>query len=291
MCLVLKGRKIIHIALPVALSMVVSVILHDSTGVKASRVVDKGSTDVARLMAGTTSVSRGRTSPALQLTSKSGLPSEGSDGSIMIISGIIARAQNANRGWSLNRPNAHTLRFEVRSGDRWVEENPNSKGVERSEVALARYYEAGADINVSYRFMIEPGPPNTAAWMIVGQFHQSIPHGSPPFALEMSGEHLGIVIRFQSSDQMVQKYVRLFRDESPIARGRYYAMDIHVRFGNLNDGTLSVWRDGIKIVDYHGPIGFAARQSYYWKAGVYRAAAAEPIAVVYQDLTTRIAAR
>jgi hypothetical protein len=74
-------------------------------------------------------------------------------------------------------------------------------------------------------------------------------------------------------------------------RGQYYAVDIHVRFGSRNGGVLSVRRDGIRIADYHGAIGFGADQTYYWKAGVYRAAAAEPIAAIYQDLTTGVAVR
>jgi hypothetical protein len=280
--------KVFHIALATALSLAASGIVGGGTGLKASQVVDKGSTDVASVMGGAIG---GRAEPALHLTSESGMPSDGSDGLTMIVSGIVARAQNANRSWSLNRPSAQTLRFEVHSGDVWVEENPNNKGVERSEVALARLYEVGADINVSYRFMIEPGPTNTAAWMIIGQFHQSTPRGSPPFALEMSGEHLGIVIRYQLPNQSVAKYVGIYRDESPIVRGRYYAIDIHVKFGSPNDGVVGVWRDGIQIADYHGSIGFSATETYYWKVGVYRAAAAEPMAVVYQDLRTGIVIR
>jgi hypothetical protein len=86
---------------------------------------------------------------------------------------------------------------------------------------------------------------------------------------------------------MAAKYGAVYRDDSPIVRGQYYALDIHVRFGDLNNGVLSVRRDGIEVADYHGAIGFGAGQTYYWKAGVYRAAAAEPIAVVYQHLATR----
>jgi hypothetical protein len=278
-----------HIGLALALSLAISGIVGGSAAIKASRLVDKGSTDVASVMGGANPFRRSQASPDLHPTSESHIPSDASDGSMMSISGIMARAQNANRGWSLNRPNAHTLRFEVRSGDVWVEEKSSNKNVERSEVALARLYEAGADINISYRFMIEPGPANTAAWMVVGQFHQSNPPGPPPFAVEMSGEHLTLVVRYQLPGQTVAKYVGIYRDASPIVRDRYYAIDIRVRFGNQNDGVLSVRRDGVRIADYHGAIGFGAGQTYYWKAGVYRAAAAEPIAVVYQDLTTGIA--
>jgi hypothetical protein len=278
-----------YIALALALSLAIGGIVAGSAEIKTWRLVDKGSTDVASGMGGANPVSRSRASPALHLASESRVPSDGSDGSMMIISGIVARAQNANRGWSLNKPNAHTLRFEVRSGDVWVEEQPSNKGVERSEIALARLYEAGTDINISYRFMIEPGPANTAAWMVVGQFHQISPPGPPPFAVEMSGEHLTLVVRYQLPGQTAAKYIGIYRDPSPIVRDQYYAIDIHVRFGNQNDGALSVRRDGMQIADYHGAIGFGASQTYYWKAGVYRAAAAEPIAVVYQDLTTGIA--
>jgi hypothetical protein len=286
-CLALNGRRLVHIALAVATSLVAGGIVVGSTRVSAWRDVDKGSTDAARVM-GANHHRSSQTSPTLHLASESVPPSDGSDGSMMIISGTMSRAQNANRSWSLDRPNAHTLRFEVRSGDVWVEESANNKGAERSEVALAQRYEAGTHINVSYRFMIEPGPANTAAWMVVGQFHQSSPRGSPLFALEISGEHLSIVVRYQLPDQMVAKYVGIYHDAAPIVRGQYYAIDIHIRFGNLNDGILRVWRDGIRVADYHGSIGFGAGQTYYWKAGVYRAAAAEPIAVVYQDLTAGI---
>jgi len=275
--------------LALALSLPISGIVGGSAEIKGWRLVDKDSTDVANVIGGANLVRRGRASPALRLAVENRMPSDGSDGSMMIISGSMALAQNANRGWSLNRPNAHTLRFEVRSGDVWVEEKPGNGGVERSEVALARLYEAGTDINISYRFMIERGPANTAAWMVVGQFHQSTPHGPPPFAVEMSGEHLTLVVRYQLPGEAAAKYIGIYRDASPIVRDQYYAIDIHVRFGNQNDGVLSVRRDGIQIADYHGAIGFGAAQTYYWKAGVYRAAASEPIAVVYQDLTTGIA--
>jgi hypothetical protein len=275
-----------HIALSLALSLAISGVAGASAEIKAWRLVDKGSTDVASVTGGANPVTGSRASPAMHLALESGMPSDGSDGSMMIISGIMARAQNANRDWSLNRPNAHTLRFEVRSGDVWAEEKTSNNGVERSEVALARLYEAGTDISISYGFMIESGPANTAAWMVVGQFHQSSPRGSPPFAVEMSGEHLTLVVRYQLPGQAAAKYVGIYRDASPIVRDQYYAIDIHVRFGSQNDGVLSVRRDGIQIADYHGPIGFGGGQTYYWKAGVYRAAAAESIAVVYQDLTT-----
>jgi hypothetical protein len=275
-------------ALVVALSLAVSGVIGGSAGAKAWRLVEKSSTDVANVVGGANPV---RNPPALHLTSESRTPSDSSNGSMMIVSGIIAQVQNANRRWSLNRPNAKTLRFELHPGDVWVEEQPSNKGVERSEVKLAPLYEAGTDINISYRFMIEPGPANTAAWMVVSQFHQTSPPGPPPFAVEMSGEHLGLVVRYRLPGQAIAKYVRIYRDASPIVRGQYYAIDIHVRFGNQNDGVLSVWRDGIQIADYHGAIGFGAGQTYYWKAGVYRAASAEPIAVVYQDLTTDIAVR
>jgi Polysaccharide lyase len=274
-------------AMVVALSLAVSGVIGSSAGAKAWRLVDNSSTDVANVVGGANPV---RNPPALHLTSESRTPSDSSDGSMIIVSGITAQVQNANRSWSLNRPNAKTLRFELHSGDVWVEEQPSNKGVERSEVALAPLYEAGTDINISYRFMIEPGPANTATWMVVSQFHQTGPPGPPPFAVEMLGEHLGLVVRHQLPGQAVAKH-GIYRDASPIVRGQYYAIDIHVRFGNQNDGVLSVRRDGIRIADYHGAIGFGAGQAYYWKAGVYRAASAEPIAVVYQDLTTDIAFR
>jgi hypothetical protein len=84
-------------ALAVALPLTASGIVDGSTEVKAWRVVDTCSAEIASVMGGPNPVRNGQASPVLHLTSEGSLPPDGSDGSMMMISGIIARARNANR--------------------------------------------------------------------------------------------------------------------------------------------------------------------------------------------------
>src|ERR1700722_1087903 len=85
-------------------------------------------------------------------------------------------AQNANRDWSLNlRGDPPCLyRFEVRTGDRWVQET-QSDTVDRSELHgpnadtdPARF---DAETWTAYQFRIEPGPASTADWVVLGDWH------------------------------------------------------------------------------------------------------------------------
>ena len=143
-------------------------------------------------------------------------------------------------------------------------------------------------LNVSYSFMIEPGAANTAtgrggdgSWLILGQFHANDWESQSPFAIEMLKEKMAIVVRY--GDPADHEYRELFVDTKDIERGRYYDMDIEVRFENDSGGFLNVWRDGEKIVSYSGPIGYD--NGVYWKYGIYRSEADTNIAVDYRDMS------
>jgi Ca2+-binding RTX toxin-like protein len=96
----------------------------------------------------------------------------------------------------------------------------------------------------------------------------------------MLKEKMAIVIRY--GDPADHEYRELFVDTKDIERGRYYDMEIEVRFENSGNGFLNVWRDGVKIVSYSGPIGYD--NGVYWKYGVYRSEADTSIAVDYRDM-------
>ena len=163
-----------------------------------------------------------------------------------------------------------------------------SKTSERSEIRGETVYAPGEVLNVSYSFMIEPGAANTAtgrggdgSWLILGQFHADDWESQPPFAIEMLKEKMAIVVRY--GDPADHEYRELFVDTKDIERGRYYDMEIEVRFENNGNGFLNVWRDGVKIVSYSGPIGYD--NGVYWKYGVYRSEADTDIAVNYRDMS------
>jgi hypothetical protein len=196
---------------------------------------------------------------------------------------LTYRVQNAQDSWSLTSLDPTTLRFELRSQDHWAQDDSSSQ---RSEIAINGLYDPRTPITVSYNFTVEPGQANTASWMVLGQFHNNDTTTSPPFAVMMYGEHMAIVARYQLPGQSNQTYMRLYEDPNPIQRGHSYSMNIDVDFDNSGNGYLHVWRDGVEIVNYQGPIGYG--QQVYWKEGIYRADAPQTIAVDYQNLDIAI---
>jgi hypothetical protein len=140
---------------------------------------------------------------------------------------------------------------------------------------------------------VEPGTANTAAWTVLGQFHQddnpNTPSASPPFAINLIGEKMAVSIGYNSpTGAIVSKTI--FTDANDIQRGHYYAMDIQVTFAPNGNGHLVVTRDGIKIVDYTGPLGYTTQASVYWKEGIYRAASSDTMAADYSNLSVTTSA-
>lgn len=208
----------------------------------------------------------------------------GANDSTIVIGGISAQVQNANRTWSLTSPDSHTLRFEVHPGDHWSNygwsDLLNNEGAERSEIELEPRFESGTIISVSYRFMIEAGVENSSPWLVIGQFHQTNASGPPPFAIAMTGERMQIIVRNVPSTELV-----VYRDPNPIQRGRYYSMNIQVTFDDQKHGAVNVWRDGIPLISYQGAVGYGRDETYYWKEGIYRArGSTASITADYQDL-------
>jgi hypothetical protein len=189
---------------------------------------------------------------------------------------------DAGRSWSMSSPDDHTLRFEVRAGDR---PSFDTTLVERSMASENAITPQDTTINVSYQFLLEPGATNTAAWLVTAQLHnddRALGYAtSPPFAVEMNGERMQIGIRYLNADGSIT-HTYLYADTNNIQRGQYYDMQIQVRFDNTGNGFLIVWRDGIEIVNYHGPLGYGT--GTYWTEGIYRADAPETIAADYQNL-------
>ena len=210
-------------------------------------------------------------------------------------------AQNADRNWSLDVKGTPPClyRFEVRAGDRWLGETQNA-AVERSELSgpgddtdPARF---GADTWTAYWFRIEPGPPSTARWVVLGDWHVrpdsgDTPRMSSPWQLELrKGDILVFDIRASSEkpvrDNALEQHI--YTSAAPIARGVWHSIvsvaDFDWRPGGR--GAVTVWLDGTRIVDYHGPFGYDTVRTPYFKFGIYRSAASEALAVDYANIET-----
>lgn len=184
--------------------------------------------------------------------------------------------------------NGDTLRFEVRSGDKWKYDTSNK---ERSEISSYKLFDFGKTYQISYGFMIEKGERNTADWLLIGQIHQTEDAGdlgtSPPFAIELVGERMRIVARTTTeATTTVQPPMQvLWTDSADIERGRWYDMKIEVKFDPQGNGIINVVRDGVIIVQYSGATGYVDLKGSYWKEGIYRESSPETMAVDFKNLT------
>jgi len=190
---------------------------------------------------------------------------------------------NAGKSWSYSASSS-LMRFEVRLGDYGLYGAP---GTERSEIAATSHtLKFGSTYTIKYKFMVEPGLKNTADWLVMGQLHQTEDPGEggapPPFSIELAGEKMRIVGRYtQEAITKSPVQMSLYTDSFDIKRGHWYDMKIVVKFDPNGNGSLDVWRDAIKLVDYNGPLGYPDKIGPYWKYGIYRESSPETIAIDY----------
>jgi len=224
--------------------------------------------------------------------------------------------KNPLKAYSYSKTGTDEHRFEVRGGDYY--DNPDeppatddeAQGKNRAEMGSLKYAQFGRKFNLEFDFQVEAGQPNTADWLLLAQFHQYedvdengnlIDSGtaSPPFAIQMRGERLEIVGRFDpnavtttSPDRIILPPYdtpttnTMYLDDQPLPRDTWINMKIEVIFDSQpgGSGMLKVSRDDVVIVDYQGPIGYNDKIGPYLQLGVYRAAAAEATAASFRNI-------
>lgn len=202
-------------------------------------------------------------------------------------------AINGAKPWSFSSPDDNIVRFEVRKGDQFSDSTwTDIPGVERAEMGDTARYPINQDISVEYAFMIEPGPQNTARWVTLGQLHSGMAM-SPPVEIKLNGDDK-MKISGNSGfggDTTKAVYNDLYQDSADIVRGHWYTMKLDIRFDAAGKGYAEIWRDGTKIVEYDGPLGYTNQKVTYWKQGVYRSTAPETLAINYKDLKIRVRPR
>lgn len=217
---------------------------------------------------------------------------------IITIDGRPYEVNTPGKSYSMTKLDATTLRFELRTGDKYCTENYcDSDGSERSEVTnYIDAYDAGTTWNFKYDFLVEPGSPVTSDWSVFGQLHDVGPGDSPPYSVAiMPGDYLAFQIgwlRAHSSsvesiwdtevNGMDVSYGWAWVDPNPLQRNRLYNFDISIKL-HTTSGFLRVVRNGITVVNYTGPLGFGFANK--WEYGIYRNTSPETLAVVYKNMT------
>ncbi|MGY3502958.1 heparin lyase I family protein [Bradyrhizobium sp. USDA 4471] len=231
----------------------------------------------------------------------------------LLVGGDVYHIETAGKSYSISSPDPQTLRFEVRKGDNWAGGGDGSH-VDRSEIqnesmgvktSWGAVIPPGTPIGVNYQFMVEANGPNGSfvntqnrlnGWFVVGQMHNddiaSAVATSPPFALQMDGDHLQVVARYAlpggnpSNSSSALHMLTLWTDLKPIQTDVYNDINLQAYFSNNGGGYLQVSINGNQVVNYQGPLGYG--QGTYWEYGIYRSTATEPAAANYRNLTITI---
>jgi hypothetical protein len=191
---------------------------------------------------------------------------------------------NAEKPWSFDSTDDDVVRFELRQGDQFSDNAwTDPAGVERAEIGDSTRIPISETIHIEYKFMIEPGPTNTAQWLIMGQLHGGTGK-SPPFEIALHGDDRMVINANYGPNTAGTVFQTVYKDSQPLVRGHWYTMEVDVKFDADGGGHLDVWRDGVQIVDYDGKIGYGDQTTAYWREGIYRKSAPETIAINYKDL-------
>lgn len=197
---------------------------------------------------------------------------------------------SASQPWSVS-VNNESFRFELRAGDGWSVDADSGKEVERAEISSVEKLLPGETYTLTYSFVIDEGPKNTAEWVNIGQFRRTpdeadVDGAGPMFAVKLKGEKMYIVARTDPNEVTTERPedIILYLDDEDIVRGHVYDMKVEIRVDPAGEGLINVWRDGEQIVAYEGPVGYNDAIGPYWKQGVYRSAAEEPLTVTFSNV-------
>jgi hypothetical protein len=166
---------------------------------------------------------------------------------------------------------------ELRSGDVWPGDAVKDHLAERAEVGGFGYPQPfETPLPLAFNMYINPGPPVTSEWCVLGQLHPAQDGISPAWSQEFDAGDVFKIIARNSPTEMV-----LFEDKA-FKRGQHYAMKYLFKYGAK--GLLQAWRDGIQIVDYSGALGYGGTVGPWWKFGIYRNPSPETLVVQYSNV-------
>lgn len=201
------------------------------------------------------------------------------------VGGDSYEVQGAGNSYNLTNPDPQTLQFEIQPGDHaWFD----GSDVDRSEISGgptgstgSPYIPPGTPIAIDYQLMVQPNGPNntftnTAWFFVAGEMHDggSVAGTSPPFAIQLAGDHLQVVARYvlpggnPSNGSSDLHMMTLWTDPNPITPGEYNDIAIHANVSNSGGGYLQVSVNGAQVVNYNGPLGYGSQT--YWEEGLYR---------------------
>jgi hypothetical protein len=186
--------------------------------------------------------------------------------------------------WSFYSSDNDEMRFELRKGEMYLGQFADSGTTERDELGMvARPATVGNTFVVEYEFMVEAGGKITSSWVVLGQLHSGM-NVSPPVEIKFNGNNR-MAISCNTGSSTSPKWFTVWTDSADVKRDHWYKMRIEVKMAQTN-GLLIVWRDGERIINYKGNVGYSDQTKTYWKMGIYRSSppGGETLAVRYRKV-------
>lgn len=187
-------------------------------------------------------------------------------------------AESAEKAWSFT-PDKNLDRFEVRNGDKWVNESAGNLA-NRTELRYtgvpgggAAYLPFSTDVWLSYGLKIEEGDPITG-WAGFGQFHAKQDAGDtglpPVWALEIVNNTMYVRTRSSILNPTTAAVTSMVHYTAPFARGQWYRFVARLRFEKGTGGHMQFWKDGVEVFNKSILAGYNDVNGPYWKYGIYR---------------------
>lgn len=183
------------------------------------------------------------------------------------------------------------FRFEAREGERVASD---SAGVERAEAILQQ---DGLAIrrfpfltSLWFAGTLTTYETNAADWCLYAQLRHTEDGGdyggaSPPFAIGSNAAgQLTISTRSSSENPLTGNPAEVVRYTGALTPGAPVSLVWNIRFDHAGTGFLMVWRDGVQVVDYAGPLGYNDAVGPYLKVGAYRRTRPETMVVQWANL-------
>jgi hypothetical protein len=178
----------------------------------------------------------------------------------------VWKAQNASEAWSLVMPygvKGGIYEFEKRAGDQWAPDATGDK--ERNELSSQWVSDIGGTIWWAFhmRKVSASAPHDTFVWL---QWHgDDALDRNPIIAGVLQDGELVIISRYWDGAQVVS--TEQYRDAAFASDADNYFVMKHVQGAS---GSLEVWRNGTKIIDFSGGLGYSdALSAGYGKFGIY----------------------
>lgn len=183
------------------------------------------------------------------------------------------------------RSGRYAARFELRHGDRV------SDGW-RAELRDPYNAPYGRDTWYGFSTYLPPDYPDHACSCALAQWHdQAEPgqsSGKPPLAHRIKAGQFYITTASSPTASSEPLHQDILYETRRAVKGVWHDFVYRIRWSRGDDGEIEMWKDGERILEYRGPIGYVNEiRAPYFKFGMYCAEDVMEPHVVYHDNYSR----